>query len=280
MARAAGDEGAPASPLASAGNPHRALLEDAAWAVRLASRLCVDVQRGLTQSERQDKSDDSPVTVADYGAQAVVAWALRARAGGAALSMVAEEDSSGLQGDAGAALRARVTALVNDVLAQHAGDRAPRAPLTEAEVLALVDLGGSPGGAEGAHWVLDPIDGTRGFVGMRQYAVCLGRIESGRVTLGGCPAPPPAPPPAGPGTSRRPPASPPQPHARTRPQACSGAPTSRTTPCAGTTGARARRTGPGRRGSGASSRPPRARGRTGRRSPARGSRTAGAGSTA
>ena len=65
------------SPLASDANPHRKLLEDAAWATRLASRLCIDVQRGLTQSEKQDKSDDSPVTVADYGAQAVVAWALR-----------------------------------------------------------------------------------------------------------------------------------------------------------------------------------------------------------
>jgi 3'-phosphoadenosine 5'-phosphosulfate (PAPS) 3'-phosphatase len=25
--------------------------------------------------------------------------------------------------------------------------------------------------------VLDPIDGTRGFVGMRQYAVCLGMLQ-------------------------------------------------------------------------------------------------------
>jgi 3'-phosphoadenosine 5'-phosphosulfate (PAPS) 3'-phosphatase len=26
--------------------------------------------------------------------------------------------------------------------------------------------------------VLDPIDGTRGFVGMRQYAVCLGMLQA------------------------------------------------------------------------------------------------------
>lgn len=51
------------------------------------------------------------------------------------------------------------------------------------------DLGASPGGATGRHWVLDPIDGTRGFVGMRQYAVCLGLLQDGDVALGvlGCP---------------------------------------------------------------------------------------------
>ncbi|KAK9833337.1 hypothetical protein WJX81_007762 [Elliptochloris bilobata] len=31
----------------------------------------------------------------------------------------------------------------------------------------------------GRHWVL-AIDGTRGFVGMRQYAVCLGLLTPGR----------------------------------------------------------------------------------------------------
>ena len=34
---------------------------------------------------------------------------------------------------------------------------------------------------QGRHWVLDPIDGTRGFVGMRQYAVCLGLLDQGQV---------------------------------------------------------------------------------------------------
>ena len=35
-----------------------------------------------------------------------------------------------------------------------------------------------PAGMQGRHWVLDPIDGTRGFVGMRQYAVCLGLLDA------------------------------------------------------------------------------------------------------
>lgn len=43
------------------------------------------------------------------------------------------------------------------------------------------DLGASAGGPSGRHWVLDPIDGTRGFVGKRQYSVCLGLLQDGQV---------------------------------------------------------------------------------------------------
>ena len=49
------------------------------------------------------------------------------------------------------------------------------------QVLELVDTGGSEGGPAGRHWVLDPIDGTRGFVGLRQYAICLGMLQDGQV---------------------------------------------------------------------------------------------------
>lgn len=65
------------SPLCASSNPYRRDLEEAVTATRLAARLCTLVQQELTAGERQDKSDDSPVTVADYGAQALVAWALQ-----------------------------------------------------------------------------------------------------------------------------------------------------------------------------------------------------------
>ncbi len=48
-------------------------------------------------------------------------------------------------------------------------------------MLELIDTGGSEGGPGGRHWVLDPIDGTRGFVGLRQYAICLGMLQDGEV---------------------------------------------------------------------------------------------------
>lgn len=80
------------------------------------------------------------------------------------------------RGDSEASMRERITSLVSEVVEEK---------LSEEEVLALIDLGGSAGGPEGIHWVLDPIDGTRGFVGGRQYAVCLGMIKDGQVNQHG-----------------------------------------------------------------------------------------------
>ncbi|PNH10282.1 SAL1 phosphatase, partial [Tetrabaena socialis] len=94
--------------------------------------------------------------------------------------MVAEEDSAELRSPGGRAMLERITQLINSVV----GAEEPGAALTPEEVLALIDLGGSQGGPSGRHWVLDPIDGTRGFVGMRQYSVCLGMLQEGEVS--GC----------------------------------------------------------------------------------------------
>eukprot|EP00775_Hariotina_reticulata_P002215 gene2215-2530_t len=143
------------------------------------------VQQQLKTSETAGKQDDSPVTVADYGAQALVAWVLQRADMSVKLSMVAEEDAADLKVPEGAAMLTRITQLINSVLA----DVESAAPLMEQDVIDLIELGGSSGGPTGRHWVLDPIDGTRGFVGMRQYAVCLGMLQDGEVVLGvlGCP---------------------------------------------------------------------------------------------
>jgi 3'(2'), 5'-bisphosphate nucleotidase len=98
---------------------------------------------------------------------------------------VAEEDSASLRdGAAGAAMLDRVTAAVNEALVG-----AGRAPLTSAQVLTAIDAGASPGGRVGRHWVLDPVDGTLGFVRGDQYAVALALLEDGQVVAGalGCP---------------------------------------------------------------------------------------------
>lgn len=119
-------------------------------------------------------------------AQAVVAWSLAAAFSGAPLPLVAEEDAATLRTPAGAGMAARVAALVNHAI----GAASPGSPpLSVAAVLDLIDTGDSLGGAAGMHWVLDPIDGTKGFVGGRQYAVCLGLLDGGAAVLGvlGCP---------------------------------------------------------------------------------------------
>ncbi|KAG7669803.1 hypothetical protein KSW81_007948 [Nannochloris sp. 'desiccata'] len=155
--------------------------EAAATAVRLASKLCDAVQSQLKSAEKMEKDDSSPVTVADYGAQALVAWSLQRTLPHQKLSMIAEEDSVDLKASEGAAMLRRITDLVNETLA---GEPDAPAVLTSDEVIALIDQGNSEGGPTGRHWVLDPIDGTRGFVSMRQYAVCLGLLVDGEVLLG------------------------------------------------------------------------------------------------
>ncbi|CAI5500771.1 unnamed protein product [Closterium sp. Naga37s-1] len=240
-----------ASGSAAAGNGSAAAYADelaaAESAVRLACALCETVQRGLKAEESASKSDESPVTIADYGAltrgpwgvrewgvggaewavgngawgmgrgewavgngpwgmgcgewakggglwgmgrgewavgdglwgmgrggcgdalfsrsQVLVAWALQQHGLPGAFSMVAEEDSTQLTAPEGRGMLQRITALVNATIAastKWGGGVA--APLSEAEVVALIDAGGAKGGRTGRHWVLDPIDGTRGSV--------------------------------------------------------------------------------------------------------------------
>jgi 3'(2'), 5'-bisphosphate nucleotidase / inositol polyphosphate 1-phosphatase len=77
------------------------------------------------------------------GAQALVAWSLQRSVGEAGFSMVAEEDSEDLRGEGGAAMTKRITQLVNQTLKAEADG----GPLTEEDILKLIDAGGSPGGS-------------------------------------------------------------------------------------------------------------------------------------
>ena len=160
-------------------------LEAAAAAVRLASRLCASAQLAIVTGAGADtasKADASPVTIADYAAQALISHALFEAYPDIAL--LGEEDATALRAPGGAASLSRVTALVASAM-RAAG----RQPLSEAQVVAAIDRGTAKGGREGRHWVLDPIDGTKGFMRGRQYTVALALVERGEVALGllGCP---------------------------------------------------------------------------------------------
>lgn len=173
---------------ASTDFPHdlSAELAAAVKAVRLASHLCDNVQWQLRKEEKTEKGDGSPVTVADYGAQVLVSWSLLRSLPNQTFSMIGEEDSADLRTTEGASVLRRITDLVNHTLSECEKDATL---LTPEDVLELVDAGRSDGGKTGRHWVLDPIDGTRGFITMRQYAVCLGLLVDGEIGLGvlGCP---------------------------------------------------------------------------------------------
>lgn len=154
----------------------------------LAARLCQKVQKSLLQSDVQSKLDKSPVTVADYGSQAVVSYVLEQELSTEPFSMVAEEDSGDLRKDDSREILDRITLVVNDTIATEK-------TLSSEDVLTAIDKGRSEGGPEGQHWVLDPIDGTKGFLRGDQYAIALALLDQGKVVLGvlACPNLPLAP---------------------------------------------------------------------------------------
>lgn len=143
-------------------------------AVRQAAHLSRRVQ-GEMITPALSKSDRSPVTVADYASQALVARLLGEYDPEAVL--VAEEDARALRLEQHRQTLEAVTTYVRRCF--------PRAD--EEQVMAWIDRGA--GEASARFWALDPVDGTKGFLRGDQYVVALALIERGRVQLGalGCP---------------------------------------------------------------------------------------------
>ncbi len=145
-------------------------------AVSAACELSRAVQQDLDRVRLITKDDLSPVTVADFAAQAVIAMALRETLGD--VLIVGEEKADRLRDPEHAAVREEVVEAV----------RAQRGPVGADDVLAAIDACRHDASAE-TYWTLDPIDGTKGFLRGQQYAIALARLEQGQVTIGvmGCP---------------------------------------------------------------------------------------------
>lgn len=141
----------------------------AVQAVREAARLCRQVQRRITP-DALAKKDRSPVTVADFGSQALVCRAIREAFPGDPI--VAEEDASDLRLPENRPLAEQV---LRDVEAIR-----PCAGVDE--VCAWIDAGGTRAYCP-RFWTLDPIDGTKGFLRAEQYAVSLALVVEGRVEV-------------------------------------------------------------------------------------------------
>jgi 3'(2'), 5'-bisphosphate nucleotidase len=143
-------------------------------AVREASQLARRVQQDMVGSGIT-KDDKSPVTVADFAAQAVVAKRLSDRFPGAAL--MGEESAVALRSDEGRQTLEQIVYFVRTVIPNaSAGD-----------VCDWIDSG--VGERRATTWTLDPVDGTKGFLRRDQYAVAFALIVDGIVQLGvlGCP---------------------------------------------------------------------------------------------
>jgi 3'(2'), 5'-bisphosphate nucleotidase len=142
--------------------------------VRQASQLVRQVQAEMA-SHTLTKGDRSPVTVADFASQAVVAHLLSYAFPKDPL--VAEEDAQALRDPAQQATLEQVTGFVARCI-----------PKAEPQAVCdWIDRGADQSSQR--FWTLDPIDGTKGFLRGEQYAVALALVVDGRVELGvlGCP---------------------------------------------------------------------------------------------
>ena len=135
-------------------------------AVQTAAELCRSVRADL-DGDVLEKDDHTPVTVADFGSQAVICKALRDAFPGDPI--IGEEDSSALQADENADVRAH---LLEEVRVHHPD-------VNPDPVFDWIDHGTDEGYSE-RFWTLDPIDGTKGFVRGDQYAIALALIVGGR----------------------------------------------------------------------------------------------------
>ncbi len=146
-------------------------------AVAEACRLCSDIQHQLTDDHKLAKSDASPVTIADFGSQALVVSQLRRAFPN--VPIVGEEEASVLRQAEQAPLRKEILKLMNTI----------EPDCTEEEMLEAIDYGAKPCDFTARYWTLDPIDGTKGFLRGEQYAVALALVEEGVPVLGvlGCP---------------------------------------------------------------------------------------------
>lgn len=142
--------------------------------VTAAGEMAREIQASMAVL-KTTKSDLSPVTVADYAVQALAAYKLGEHFPGEGL--VAEETSEQL------ARSADVLEAVTDFVRRRVVGARP------ADVIDWIDRGAGAGTKGRTYWVLDPVDGTKGYVRGGQYAVALAVIEAGQVRLGllGCP---------------------------------------------------------------------------------------------
>lgn len=150
-------------------SPYSHELRIAIEAVVEASKICRHIQSTEDFAELS-KNDKSPVTVADFGSQAIVCKAIHEAFPGDPI--IAEEDSAALRLPDQISVLERV---VKEVKKLQPG-------VSKEDVLSWIDQGVSREPAPRT-WTLDPIDGTKGFLRKEQYAIALALLVDGHVQV-------------------------------------------------------------------------------------------------
>jgi 3'(2'), 5'-bisphosphate nucleotidase len=154
-------------------------------AARQAATLCQTVQQKHIVPALEAHSDEAvarkagaePVTIADYGAQAIICRAIKAHFPEDAV--IAEEGGEQFSDLISTVNQREVVSLISEVLGEA---------VTVDQVVAWLDYGQNREAAR--TWVIDPIDGTKGFIQLRHYVVAVGMLNADkRVTNGVMAAP-------------------------------------------------------------------------------------------
>ena len=147
-------------------------------ALRQAAQLAHEVQqRHIVRSE---KTGAEPVTIADYGAQAIICHTIQkyfpddgvmAEESGSEFARVVEADQK---------------AIIIDLVSHILGEK-----VTESHLIAWLDHARIDKMTSEPHrvWVIDPIDGTKGFLAQRHFVNAVGVLE-GRIPIAGALAAP------------------------------------------------------------------------------------------
>lgn len=154
-------------------------LSTAIDAVRRAALFCHKI-RTENRIRPLTKLDGSPVTNADFGSQAIIVKSLRSKF--TADPIMAEETAS--------VTDFQSSHEFTDELLQDLELANASFPSIDSLVNTInrdsVDSNGSAPNADSwrkRYWVIDPIDGTKGYLKGGQYAVALGLVENGEVTV-------------------------------------------------------------------------------------------------
>ncbi|KAI9035233.1 inositol monophosphatase family protein [Aspergillus affinis] len=184
-------------------DPYTHELHIATLAVHCAS-IITKIMQAVCDKGSRDKEDASPVTVADFAAQAILISALRHHFPDD--QFIGEESAAVLRKDPELVERvwALVTALKQSGMRHGGGDGRKNVdgvdddevaeeiqasiPVTRDEMLRVIDLGGNGEGAGDAAgrrtWILDPIDGTATFIRGQQFAVSVALVVDGEQRVG------------------------------------------------------------------------------------------------
>lgn len=141
--------------------------------IRTAARQAAELTRRVRALHLAGahKDGEEPVTLADYGSQAILCRAIKAAY--PEDGILAEENAEQFLTLVRPEDRARIVQLVGEVL----GER-----VTQGDLVRWMDQG--HGRDSERIWAVDPVDGTKGFLAGRRYSVAIGAMEGGLPVAG------------------------------------------------------------------------------------------------